>query len=330
LTPNGEQDAERLALAALREGPRAAWDSLVKAAREEGSSPRASPRAPSTAEHGRARATYEEDLRLGAVLDVRVTPTLFVNGVRLEGEPQGDVLESVIQREQRSMRWLLADGTPLGRAYAKRVERNLIAVDALAPDRACVPASGAPSHGPENALLTVVEFSGFECGPCGEIDAVLERAERQHPREIRRVFRALAPRESERAQRIGAFALAAQSALGDAAFWSLHRALRAAPPGLDDARLREIAATAGFPGEQLLALASQEPTQTRVRHDQELAQALGVPAVPTLFLNGRLLAQDLTPQTLPQLIAEELTTARRITRAGTPASEIDGLLCRAR
>jgi protein-disulfide isomerase len=264
------------------------------------------------------------------VLDVRMTPTLFVNGLRWVGEPEEDVLESLIQRERRAVGWLLAQGTASERAYALRVRRNLIDVEDGAPDRTCVPRGDAPALGPEDALVTLVEFSGFECAACRDLEAAIRSVMGRHPNQIRRSFRGLAPRQAAPARRVAAFALSAQTALGDPAFWSLYRALRAAPLGLDDAALLAIAKGVGLDGQRLLASAGDDANERRLNHDLELAVELNVPQSPTLFVNGRLLSKELSAEKLEAVVSEELAIARRIARAGTPPSHFDELLCRAR
>jgi protein-disulfide isomerase len=316
-----------VALTALREGPSAGWSALIRTAITYGADlPDAPSRTP--LENERVEAALLDDQRLAAVLDVRMTPTLFVNGTRLAGEPDEGELESAIQREQRAVGWLRAQGVVPQRAYALRVRKNLIEVEDGAPDRACVPRGEAPELGPDDALVTLVEFTGFDCNACRELEAAIGSVIGRHPKEVRRLFRGLAPERPARARRVAAFALSAQSALGDPAFWSLYRALRAAPLALDDAGLLSVAKQVGLDGERLLELSSDETNERRLNQDLELADALNVPSVPALFVNGRLLTKELTAKKLEAVVTEELAIARRITRAGTPVSRFDELLCR--
>lgn len=326
--PVAARRARRLALATLRDGPRAGWTLLERAEVALGDE-KTAPQIESELERREIDELLEQDRVVGSVLDVRVTPTLFVNGARLEGEPPDELLESLIQREQRAVRWLTAQGLPSDRAYALRVRRNLLEVEDGAPDRACVPNAGSPVLGPRDALVTLVEFSGFECEACRAADESIRAVLRRHPREVRRVFKGLAPRGAQRAHRVAAFALSAQGALGDAAFWSLHAALRAAPSGLDDAGLLAIAKGVGLDGKRLLRLADDELNERRLTRELELAEALDVRQNPTLFVNGRLLEGGLEPAELERVIVEELAVARRIARAGVPPARFEDLSCRA-
>ena len=62
-----------------------------------------------------------------------------------------------------------------------RVRRNLIEVEDGAPDRTCVPAGDAPVFGPEDALVTLAEFSGFECAACRDLEVAIHGVIGRHP-----------------------------------------------------------------------------------------------------------------------------------------------------
>jgi len=325
--------SRRVALATLRGGPELGWQELERRARLGDATepePRlpADPRGEPQAVEARALdALLTEDGELASVLDVRATPTLFVNGLRLVGEPDLALLESALQREERAVRWLRAQGMTPERAYALRSRRNLIAVDAGAPDRNCLPRGDAPALGPPESLVTLVEFSGFECRACRDFEPVLAELSKRYPRAITRVFRGVAPRDERTARRALGFALAAKSEGGDAAFWSLLRALRASALRLDDAALVAAAKQAGLDAERLFAAAGDEKLVRRLNRELELARSLGVQATPTFFVNGRKLPRDTSPEALAAAVAEELAAAKRIQRAGTPPSKFEELLC---
>lgn len=318
------QLARRVALAALRGGPALGWQELDRSAQGDTVDPQ---REPDAAEARSLAKLLAEDEELASVLDVRATPTLFVNGLRLVGEPDADLLESAIQREERAVRWLRAQGVPAERAYALRLRRNLIAVDAGAVDRSCLPHGDAPEQGPSDALVTLVEFSGFECRGCRDFEPVLGQLSKLYPSALRRVFHGIAPRDVRSARRALGFALAAKTELGDAAFWSLLRELRASALRLDEAALMTAAKQAGLDAERLFSAVDDEKLERRLNRELELARALDVQTAPTFFVNGRKLPRDTSPDVLKAVVAEELAAAKRIQRRGTPVSRFEELLC---
>ena len=52
-----------------------------------------------------------------------------------------------------------------------------------------VPLDDAARRGPDDALVTIVEFSDFACGYCNRMQPVLKHLERLYPGQLRYVFR---------------------------------------------------------------------------------------------------------------------------------------------
>ncbi len=72
------------------------------------------------------------------------------------------------------------------------------------------PVEGAPTRGPADALVTVVEYSDFLCGFCRRAAATLAELERLYPGDIRVVYRhsLLDPEDGTRAAEASAAAAA--------------------------------------------------------------------------------------------------------------------------
>ncbi|HEY8947123.1 MAG TPA: thioredoxin domain-containing protein [Polyangiaceae bacterium] len=330
--------ATTLARLTLRYGPDAGYRFLAEAARSTASaSPNelerwisAAKLPVSVAELGLeslAGEAVERDEQLAALLHVRSTPTLFVNGLRLEGTPPDDLLERAVLDEFRSVRWLRAQGLSGAQSYVRRVRKNLINLEADAADRHCVPLEGAPLEGPAGALVTIVEFSDFECTHCRALWPRLESVMKRHSGEVRRAWRSFAGAEDPRSRRSALFALAARATSGEPGFWALHDALLSSEGELDDPRLLLLAERLGLDGERLLA-ATQDPRRLReLDLDQVVAQNLSLAGTPTLFVNGRRLTGAISQSVLAGVVDDELRAARRLTRAGTPPERFQELLC---
>jgi protein-disulfide isomerase len=330
--------ARALAAVALRAGPDAAWRALNEAASSTTSEDtelerwltvagvEAAPRA--LAAEPAAIARVHADTELGLLLDVQATPTLFINGRRLLGAPAEATLERTIDDESRAVRWLRAQGVPAAQAYARRVKKNLIGVDEGAANRACVPADKAPALGSSEALVTVVEFSDFQCTHCRELEPALSAVMARYPGLVRRVWRSFALPQHQNARRAAAFALAARELRGERAFWAVHAALLAgSSEALGDERLRALAGRLGLDGARLLALSDEPRRLSELEQDQELANSLGLEGAPTLFINGRQIAGAVPAAALDGIVREELEAARRVARSGTPPTRFESLLC---
>jgi protein-disulfide isomerase len=336
--PFSLEAARALSAVALRSGADAAWRALNEASSSRSAGPNElerwltvagveAPPATLSAEPA-AKARVQTDVDLGVVLDVQQTPTLFVNGRRLIGVPAPGALEVLIEEEGRAVRFVRAQGVPFADAYSRRVKKNLIGVDEGAPSRACVPVDKAPALGPPQALLTVIEFSDFECQHCRALEVSLAAVMARHPGTVRRVWRSFALPQHENARKAAAFALAARELGGEAAFWAVHAALLAGPSdALSEGHLRALATRLGLDGGRLRK-AIDDPRRAReLEQDQELGSSLGLEGAPTLFINGRKISGAVPASALEDVVREELDAARRVERHGTPAARFESLLC---
>lgn len=280
---------------------------------------------------GRAKAAsdaVERDVELAAALFVRSTPTLFVNGVRLDGYHPKAVLAGAIDRELRASYLSLAAGIPPAALYTARARKNLMNLGEDPEDRVCVRPSAAPSRGGQQALLTVVEFSEFQCAACREGEAGLSLALRQNPGAIRSVWKDFPLPQHERARAASNFAHEARALGGDKAFFAVHDLMLKADNPLEEADLSAIATRVGLSAEQLLEAARTERHSAVIEGALRLAADLGVTGAPTYFVNGRKIAGAPPPGEFVKLLREELALARRVMQSG--AGLISELACGAR
>jgi protein-disulfide isomerase len=259
----------------------------------------------------------EEDAVLAVRLFVRSTPTLFVNGIRLDGFQPPNVLGDTVARELRAAELALAGGVKYSELYSTRSRKNLVNLGDDPAERYCVPVDDSPARGAGNeALVTIVEFSEFECQVCREGEAALASALRAHARELRGVWKNFPLPQHRRARRAANFALEAQKLAGDRAFYAVASALLR--PGVipDDAALEQAAAAARVEASPLFAAAERGAHEARIDGDVKLAKALGVTGAPSYFVNGRKIAGALPPAELAALVREELALARRVLAQG--------------
>jgi protein-disulfide isomerase len=280
---------------------------------------------------GRAKSAseaVERDVELAATMFVRSTPTLFVNGVRLEGYHPKAALAGAIDRELRASYLSLAGGVPPAALYTTRARKNLMNLGDEPEDRVCVRPSAAPSRGGSRALLTVVEFSEFQCAACREGELGLSQALRQNRGAIRSVWKDFPLPQHARARAASNFAHEARALGGDKAFFAVHDLMLKAESPLEEADLAAIATRVGLSAEQLLEAARTERHSAVIEGDLRLAADLGVTGAPTYFVNGRKISGAPPPSEFIELLREELALARRVMQGG--AGLISELACGAR
>jgi protein-disulfide isomerase len=268
-----------------------------------------------------AEAIVKRDLELGARLLVRSTPTLFVNGVRIEGFVPEEPLLEVSKKERRAAIFSLLAGTEASALYPERTLRNLVNLGEDPKERACLPSAGAPVRGPANAPVSIVTFCAFESSFCQKAEPALKALLSRHPREVRVVWKSF-PVALDGEGRVAAnFALAAREAGGDAAFWSVHGALLDARAVLDAPGLGTAVQKLGLDAARLLSDAQSGAHNASIDADVALGKRLGVNGVPTYFINGVRKDGLMTLPELEQAVRGELALSKRLSAIGRGAIE---------
>lgn len=147
-----------------------------------------------------------------------------------------------------------------------------------------VPVDDDPFLGMEDAAITLIEFSDYECPFCTrwhtEVFAPLMK---KYPDQVRFVYRDFPLPSHPNA--IPA-AEAANCANEQGAFWEYHDRLFATTQGLSAAVYEKIAAELGLDLEQFTQCVEDRTYQAEVDADFQYAANLGVTSTPTFFLNG--------------------------------------------
>lgn len=161
--------------------------------------------------------------------------------------------------------------------------------------------TGAPVRGAENAPVTLVLFSDFECPWCGKLEPTLAELLTKNPDKLRIVFKHLPLPMHQQAEPAALAAIAAQK---QGKFWEMHDALfqttNWTPTVID-----ETAQRIGLNMAQYKADVSGPEVQTQLAKDKADAQAADVVATPSMFVNGRP-ARDRSLPTLQKMVDEAL------------------------
>ncbi|MGH7790314.1 MAG: DsbA family protein [Candidatus Binatia bacterium] len=150
-----------------------------------------------------------------------------------------------------------------------------------------LPAGQSPTAGPENAPITIVEFSDYECPSCARAEPLIRQALDAYPTQARFVFKHF-PLTSIHPQAKPA-ALAAAAAQQQGKFWEMHALLFANQRALGDEQLREYARRLNLDLARFDADRESEAIKQQVQDDIRLGQRVGVRGTPTIFVNGKYL-----------------------------------------
>jgi len=161
--------------------------------------------------------------------------------------------------------------------------------------------NGAPMRGAENAPVTLVLFSDFECPWCGKLEPTLAELLAKNPDKLRIVFKHLPLPMHQQAEPAALAAIAAQK---QGKFWEMHDALFQTtdwtPTVID-----ETAQRVGLNMAQYKADVASQEVQMQLAKDKADAQAADVVATPSMCVNGRP-ARDRSLPTLQKMVDEAL------------------------
>ncbi len=179
-------------------------------------------------------------------------------------------------------------------------------LDAPHAPRSILEPAKAPSKGPANAAVAIVEFTDFHCSHCREAEAVLKQVLATYP--VRLVHRDL-PLDNVHPHAREAHE-AARCAEAQGRFWPYRELLFAGEPKTGDA-LKESARAANLDLAAYDRCIAGGSGRTAIEADLADAKRLGVKTTPTFFVNGRELEG---PPTLDAFAAAIRTSLPRPSR----------------
>jgi Na+/H+ antiporter NhaA len=138
-------------------------------------------------------------------------------------------------------------------------------------------------RGPDQALVTVVEYADFECPYCGLAEPAVRDLLRDFG-DLRYVWRHLPLTDVHPHAQLAAEA--AEAAAKQGAFWEMHDLLMAHQGALTIRDLIGYAASLGLDTEKFTAHLRKHAGAARVAEDVDSADLSGVSGTPTFFVNG--------------------------------------------
>jgi protein-disulfide isomerase len=270
------------------------------------------------------------DRALAEELGVRGTPMFFINGRLLRGAQPYPAFAALIDEEIARARRAVRQGMPRGSVSAWLTVDNLERAAAEAevepphrpaeprPDTPPQPTFAAVDYGPDHpargareddALVTLVVFTNYQCPFCGRLEPTLDAMLARWPNEVRVVYRHRPLPFHEHAKMA---AEAAQEAWSQGLFEPFHRLMMANQRALTRDHLLAYAAEAGLDTFRFSAALDEGRHRARVDEDDTEAQAVGARGTPTSFVNGRILVGAQPPDAFAAAIEAALDQARQV------------------
>jgi predicted DsbA family dithiol-disulfide isomerase len=161
----------------------------------------------------------------------------------------------------------------------------------------------SPVRGAANPVVTIVEFSDFECPFCKQVQSALKQVVETYGREVRLVFKHL-PLEGHRNSLPAAratFCAAEQDR-----FWQFHDAVFAAG-NLSPPVFEQIASELGLGLPKFQECVASERSRRAVVKDIEAARLLRIESTPSFVVNGKVMKGALGFADFQKIIEQELS-----------------------
>ena len=287
-------------------------------------------------DEGTHKKLVDDDQAVANQFGARGTPYFFVNGRQLRGAMPFNAFQKVIDEELATAEALLKQGVNKNQIYATVTKDGLTKPAAPKPadkkprpgqpdPKAVykVPLQGnEPQKGPDDALVTIVEFSDFECPFCGRVEPTMKEVEKKYGKDVRVVWMNNPLPFHKNAKPAATAGLEAHAQKGDKAFWAMHEKMFANQKALTAENLEAWGKELGLNGSKLKKALAEDKYAKTIQQQQTLANTLGARGTPAFFINGRNLrgAQPLAAFTA--LIDEELAKAKELVKKGTPRSKV--------
>ncbi|QQR88802.1 MAG: thioredoxin domain-containing protein [Myxococcales bacterium] len=170
-------------------------------------------------------------------------------------------------------------------------------------------------RGNQDAEVTILAFSDFECPFCALTASLLEQLLEEYDGKIRIGLKHFPLPQHEMAIPAAKAAIAAQA---QDKFWPMHDALFQNQRELSEKSILASAKKIGLDLKRFKKDWKSEQTQALLDADLEQAQGLGLRGTPTLFINGRLFAEPF--EALKPYLEEEFSVAALETTAANESA----------
>jgi protein-disulfide isomerase len=281
----------------------------------------------------------DKDLNDGKAAGVQGTPSFFVNGVFINGAQPFDNFKKTIDQELDKAKAKIASGTAKSRVYVEMTKDNKKNAPAAAKPEDedakedttsvfKVPVGTSPILGSPNALVTIVEFSDFQCPFCSRVEPTLKGLRDKYGDKIRLVWKNEPLPFHPAAGPAAEAAMEVRAEKGDKGFWDAHDKFYAnqkdlvsgQTPNVDG--IVKMASETGASADKVKKAINDQTHKKDIDADQDLSEDFQASGTPHFFVNGRRLVGAQPQEKFEKIIDEEITKAQGLIAAGTKPSEV--------
>jgi protein-disulfide isomerase len=287
-------------------------------------------------------------------LGARGTPGFFVNGEPLRGAQPFENFKTVIDKQLEATKKIMEEKKlPAAQAWVEVAKTsnpnadNFVkwVVEGGKPDPSAAPPADAakdgqkpakrpvdptvwkvtvdkakdPMKGGKEPLVTIVEFSEFQCPFCSRVLPTTKQIHETYGDDVAVVFKHNplpfhkdAPLASE----------ASMAAMEQGKFWEMHDKLFENQKALTRPDLEKYATELGLDMTKFKAALDGGTYKALIAAHQELAGQVNARGTPNFYVNGRQLTGAQPFENFKELIDEELAKAKKLVEGGTPRANV--------
>lgn len=282
----------------------------------------------------RFSSKVDDDLELATKLGARTTPAFRINGISLTGAATLETFRKLIDAELGKAEKLIAGGARPADVYVTLTNQNAaepepkspiarpIGDDAIDETVWRVPVlADDPTLGPADALVTIVEFSDFQCPFCERVLPTLEQLRQQHPGEVRLVWKDRPLEFHARARPAAILGRIAYDRGGNDGFWQAHARLFLSAPQLEDDDLERVAKELGLPWAPVAAAIKKNESK-KIDDSVALSEDVDARGTPNFFLNGVRLSGAQPLEKFEELFQLRREAALALVNGGVPRTSL--------
>lgn len=299
-------------------------------------------------DQGTHRELVQRHMTMGRNLGVRGTPTILINGRRFnitrDVDQNLEVMKSIVKEELETIRqknipraqaWkmLTADGVatldqmisgpqarpenapqnaPM-RAARREVDPNVVYKVEVDPSD--------PWKGDPKALVTIVEFSDYQCPHCKNAESIIEQVLQAYPTGVRVVFMNNPLRFHPQAMPAAIAALEVKEQKGLDAYWAFHKKIFENQQQISPENLEKWLTEAGIDMAKYKVAVEKKTHEATIQRHQGLALKFGARGTPAFFINGYFLSGARSLEHFKTMIDREMQKANQAIADGKTTPE---------
>jgi protein-disulfide isomerase len=284
-------------------------------------------------ESPKTKDVVEADKKMGENFGVGGTPSFFINGHAFSGAYPLESFKNAINDELKKVDATLAAGTPRAGLYAALVKDGLEkAAPRKEPSRPGEPkpdevykaeVKGAPIKGAKDALVTIVQFSDFQCPFCSRVEPTIDQIMKEYAGKVRVAWRNLPLPFHNNAKPA---AIAAMAANQQGKFWQMHDILFKNQQALSAADLEKYAQEIGLNMPKWKAALEDKKIAEAIEADSAMGAKIGARGTPAFFINGHFLSGAQPLDRFKSIIDEEYKKAEVLAKKVGKAKVYDAIM----